>query len=69
MEFIVHWQGYFQLLFTCIERLLSSMKVKKIVLPAAEEAKSIWTKKFGFETIAQDQVTYHFIEKFTWVKL
>ncbi|KAC9968855.1 hypothetical protein E3N88_45017 [Mikania micrantha] len=27
-------KGYFQLLFTCIERLLSSMKIKKIVLPA-----------------------------------
>ncbi|KAK1411800.1 hypothetical protein QVD17_32573 [Tagetes erecta] len=50
-------KGYFQLLFTCIERLLSSMKVKKIVLPAAEEAKSIWTQKFGFETIAQDQLS------------
>ncbi|KAK9068449.1 hypothetical protein SSX86_012563 [Deinandra increscens subsp. villosa] len=50
-------KGYFQLLFTCIERLLSSLKVKKIVLPAAEEAKSIWTKKFGFETIAPDQLS------------
>ncbi|KAI3743466.1 hypothetical protein L1987_61175 [Smallanthus sonchifolius] len=49
-------KGYFQLLFTCIERLLSSLKVKKIVLPAAEEAKSIWTKKFGFKTIAPDQL-------------
>ncbi|KAI3696718.1 hypothetical protein L6452_29221 [Arctium lappa] len=50
-------KGYFQLLFTCIERLLSSMKIKKIVLPAAEEAKSIWTKKFGFETIAPQQLS------------
>ncbi|KAF5784098.1 putative histone acetyltransferase chromatin regulator PHD family [Helianthus annuus] len=49
-------KGYFQLLFTCIERLLSSLKVKKIVLPAAEEAKSIWTNKFGFETILPDQL-------------
>ncbi|KAI3826161.1 hypothetical protein L1987_00206 [Smallanthus sonchifolius] len=49
-------KGYFQLLFTCIERLLSSMKVKKIVLPAAEEAKSIWTQKFGFETIEPEQL-------------
>ncbi|KVH99943.1 Zinc finger, FYVE/PHD-type [Cynara cardunculus var. scolymus] len=48
--------GYFQLLFTCIERLLSSLKIKKIVLPAAEEAKSIWTKKFGFQTIAPEQL-------------
>ncbi|KAK1426050.1 hypothetical protein QVD17_14718 [Tagetes erecta] len=50
-------KGYFQLLFTCIERLLSSLKVKKIVLPAADEAKSIWTEKFGFETIAPDQLS------------
>ncbi|MFS7990232.1 putative histone acetyltransferase chromatin regulator PHD family [Helianthus anomalus] len=49
-------KGYFQLLFTCIERLLSSLKVQKIVLPAAEEAKSIWTNKFGFETISPDQL-------------
>ncbi|KAK9058815.1 hypothetical protein SSX86_023658 [Deinandra increscens subsp. villosa] len=49
-------KGYFQVLFTCIERLLSSLKVKRIVLPAAEEAESIWTKKFGFETIAPDQL-------------
>nr|XP_043611231.1 uncharacterized protein LOC122582862 [Erigeron canadensis] len=49
-------KGYFKLLFTCIERLLSSLKIKKIVLPAAEEAKSIWTNKFGFETIDQPQL-------------
>ncbi|XP_076916351.1 uncharacterized protein LOC143576031 isoform X2 [Bidens hawaiensis] len=50
-------KGYFQVLFTCIEKLLSSIKIKKIVLPAADEAKSIWTQKFGFETIEQDQLT------------
>ncbi|GKD90447.1 zinc finger, RING/FYVE/PHD-type, acyl-CoA N-acyltransferase, Jas TPL-binding domain protein [Tanacetum coccineum] len=49
-------KGYFQLLFTCIERLLSSMKIKKLVLPAAEEAKSIWTNKFGFEPIEPPQL-------------
>ncbi|KAD3337562.1 hypothetical protein E3N88_33082 [Mikania micrantha] len=49
-------KGYFQLLFACIERLLFSLKIKKIVLPAAEEAKSIWTQKFGFETMAPDQL-------------
>ncbi|KAM0053448.1 putative histone acetyltransferase chromatin regulator PHD family [Helianthus debilis subsp. tardiflorus] len=49
-------KGYFQLLFTCIERLLSSLRIRKIVLPAAEEAKSIWTKKFGFETLDADQL-------------
>ncbi|KAK4772304.1 hypothetical protein SAY86_014079 [Trapa natans] len=45
-------QGYFQSLFACIEKLLASFCVRKLVLPAAEEAESIWTNKFGFEKIA-----------------
>ncbi|XP_047324054.1 increased DNA methylation 1-like [Impatiens glandulifera] len=40
--------GYFQALLSCIEGLLASLKVKMIVLPAAAEAKSIWTNRFGF---------------------
>ncbi|XP_076918644.1 increased DNA methylation 1-like [Bidens hawaiensis] len=50
-------KGYFQLLFTCIEKVLSSLKIKKIVLPAADDARSMWTQKFGFELIAPDQLT------------
>lgn len=49
-------QGYFQSLFSCIEGLLDSLKVKHLVLPAAEEAEAIWTKKFGFSKISLDQV-------------
>ncbi|XP_008779219.1 uncharacterized protein LOC103698933 isoform X1 [Phoenix dactylifera] len=49
-------QGYFQSLFSCIERLLASMKVKHFVLPAADEAESIWTKKFGFTKITSDEL-------------
>ncbi|KAJ6806030.1 uncharacterized protein M6B38_177175 [Iris pallida] len=49
-------QGYFQSLFSCIERLLEALKVKHFVLPAAEEAESIWTKKFGFSKISLDQL-------------
>jgi hypothetical protein len=30
--------------------------VKNLVLPAAEEVESIWTNKFGFSTITQDEV-------------
>lgn len=41
--------GYFQALFSCIEELLSSLNVKILALPAADEAESIWTKKFGFQ--------------------
>ncbi|PWA87636.1 zinc finger, PHD-type [Artemisia annua] len=43
--------GYFQALFSCIEELLASLNVKILALPAADEAGSIWTKKFGFEKI------------------
>ncbi|CAA7399004.1 unnamed protein product [Spirodela intermedia] len=49
-------KGYFQSLFSCIEDLLDSLKVKHLVLPAAEEAEAIWTKKFGFSKISLDQL-------------
>ncbi|ESQ51267.1 hypothetical protein EUTSA_v10016165mg [Eutrema salsugineum] len=49
-------QGYFQCLFACIENLLGSLNVKHIVLPAADEAKSIWTDKFGFTKMTQEEV-------------
>ncbi|XP_043699652.1 remodeling and spacing factor 1-like [Telopea speciosissima] len=50
-------QGYFQSLFSCIERLLGFLHVKTLVLPAADEAESIWTKKFGFMKIAPDELS------------
>ncbi|CAL5200687.1 unnamed protein product [Lathyrus oleraceus] len=49
-------QGYFQCLFSCIERLLGSLGVKSLVLPAADEAKSIWTNKFGFKKLEHDEI-------------
>ncbi|EOA26504.1 hypothetical protein CARUB_v10022553mg [Capsella rubella] len=49
-------QGYFQCLFACIERLLGFLNVKYIVLPAADEAKSIWTDKFGFTKMTEEEV-------------
>ncbi|GAA0171408.1 hypothetical protein LIER_25446 [Lithospermum erythrorhizon] len=49
-------KGYFQALFKCIEELLLSMNVKSLVLPAAEEAESIWTKKFGFRRISNERM-------------
>ncbi|KAB5561756.1 hypothetical protein DKX38_006713 [Salix brachista] len=49
-------QGYFQTLFTCIEKLLGFLNVKNLILPAAEEVESIWKNKFGFSTITQDEV-------------
>lgn len=49
-------RGYFQALFTCIERLLGFLNVKNIVLPSALESKAIWTDKFGFTLIPRDQL-------------
>nr|KYP42930.1 hypothetical protein KK1_035637 [Cajanus cajan] len=50
-------KGYFQTLFSCIERLLAFMNVKNLVLPAAEGAESIWTEKFGFSKMKPDQIS------------
>ncbi|CAI9778964.1 unnamed protein product [Fraxinus pennsylvanica] len=49
-------KGYFQILYSCIEKLLAFLNVKTFVLPAADEAKSIWTDKFGFQIISQEQL-------------
>ncbi|XP_015055896.1 uncharacterized protein LOC107002398 isoform X1 [Solanum pennellii] len=48
-------KGYFQALFGSIEILLSSMHVKNLVVPAAEEAKSIWTNKLGFRKMTYER--------------
>lgn len=48
-------QGYFQSLFSCIEKLLGFLNVENLVLPAAEEAESIWISKFGFTEMSEDQ--------------
>ncbi|XVE76335.1 hypothetical protein DITRI_Ditri12bG0163800 [Diplodiscus trichospermus] len=50
-------KGYFQALFACIERFLGSLNVKNLVLPAAEEALSIWTKKFGFTKMNEHKLS------------
>ncbi|KAK7393299.1 hypothetical protein VNO78_21851 [Psophocarpus tetragonolobus] len=55
-------KGYFQVLFSCIERLLSSLNVEKLVLPAAGDAKSIWTKKLGFRKMSEDQLSKYLRE-------
>ncbi|GLT25765.1 hypothetical protein SLA2020_008740 [Shorea laevis] len=49
-------KGYFQLLFSCVEKLLAFLNVKTLVLPAAEEAESIWINKFGFNKLEPDQL-------------
>ncbi|XP_010527905.1 PREDICTED: uncharacterized protein LOC104805160 [Tarenaya hassleriana] len=50
-------KGYFQLLFSCIEKLLSFLNIEKIVLPAAEEAEPLWMNKYGFRKMAPDQLS------------
>ncbi|KAK7261284.1 hypothetical protein RIF29_27593 [Crotalaria pallida] len=52
-------QGYFQCLFSCIERLLGSLNVRQLVLPAAEEAESLWTNKFGFTRLSEEEINSH----------
>ncbi|CAM0912296.1 unnamed protein product [Alopecurus aequalis] len=48
--------GYFQVLFSCMERMLTSLKIKHFMLPAAHEAEAIWTKKFGFSRIPHEEL-------------
>ncbi|KAJ8899917.1 hypothetical protein K2173_019621 [Erythroxylum novogranatense] len=48
--------GYFQALFSSIERLLCFLNVENLVLPAAKEAESIWTNKFGFRKMSEAQL-------------
>ncbi|XP_052175420.1 uncharacterized protein LOC127790163 [Diospyros lotus] len=60
-------KGYFQILFSCIERFFASLKVRNLVLPAADEAESIWTQKFGFEKIPPEQLSDY--RKICWQML
>ncbi|XP_062120516.1 uncharacterized protein LOC133834783 [Humulus lupulus] len=55
-------KGYFQVLFSCTEKLLVSLNVEKIVLPAAEEVESIWTNKFGFTKMNDDRLSNYMRE-------
>ncbi|GMH12150.1 hypothetical protein Nepgr_013991 [Nepenthes gracilis] len=48
-------KGYFQSLYACIENLLCNLDVKNLLLPAAEEARTLWTDKFGFSVIPQEE--------------
>ncbi|KAK6144314.1 hypothetical protein DH2020_021134 [Rehmannia glutinosa] len=49
-------KGYFQSLFFCIEGLLASLNVKDLVLPAADDAESLWRNRFGFEKLGQEEI-------------
>ncbi|KNA19199.1 hypothetical protein SOVF_063830 [Spinacia oleracea] len=49
-------KGYFQALFSRIEELLRFLKVEKLVLPAAENAISMWVDKFGFRDMSSENL-------------
>ncbi|KAL0377016.1 UNVERIFIED_CONTAM: hypothetical protein Scaly_0819200 [Sesamum calycinum] len=49
-------QGHFQILYDCIVKLLAFFHVKTLVLPAADNAKPMWTNKFGFKEIPEVQL-------------
>ncbi|GER55628.1 acyl-CoA N-acyltransferase [Striga asiatica] len=49
-------KGYFQSLYFCLERLLASLGVKGLVLAAADEAESLWTNRFGFAKLGEEEV-------------
>ncbi|KAH9623496.1 hypothetical protein KSS87_018785 [Heliosperma pusillum] len=51
-------KGFFLALFSRIEKLLSSLKVENLVLPAAEKAKSMWVNRFGFRDMSDERVSY-----------
>ncbi|KAK1552533.1 hypothetical protein Q3G72_018828 [Acer saccharum] len=44
-----------QSLLSCIEKLLGFLHVKNLVLPSASEAASIWTNKFGFDKMTEEE--------------
>ncbi|XP_017214793.2 uncharacterized protein LOC108192810 [Daucus carota subsp. sativus] len=50
-------KGYFRALFSCIEHLLVSVNVKRIILPATKDAETMWTRKFGFEKLSVEKLS------------
>lgn len=50
-------KGYFRLFFICFEKLLKYLKIKKMVVPAAEDVKSMWINKLGFEKVTPNQLS------------
>ncbi|KAL3824384.1 hypothetical protein ACJIZ3_020413 [Penstemon smallii] len=48
--------GLCRLLFCSIEELLRSLKVKKLLIPSHKELVSMWTNKFGFQTLQNNDI-------------
>ncbi|PWA37556.1 zinc finger, RING/FYVE/PHD-type, Acyl-CoA N-acyltransferase, Jas TPL-binding domain protein [Artemisia annua] len=51
-----HRKGYFNIFFNVFESFLSSFDIKKLLIPASEEAKLMWTQKYGFQDVTQKQL-------------
>lgn len=49
-------KGYFRVLHSCIENQLIKLNVKRLILPAAHDVISIWTKKYGFHEVTKEEV-------------
>ncbi|XP_021772465.1 increased DNA methylation 1-like [Chenopodium quinoa] len=50
-------KGYFLALYSRIEELLCSLKVKKLVLPAADHAKHMWINRLGFSDMSKENLS------------
>ncbi|KAK1429435.1 hypothetical protein QVD17_11644 [Tagetes erecta] len=53
------FHGFFQVFLLCFERLLSNLKIKKLVIPAAGDAIPMWTNKFGFKKLPPKMVVFN----------
>ncbi|KAK1286753.1 hypothetical protein QJS10_CPB20g00985 [Acorus calamus] len=49
-------KGFFRCLLSSIEGALTQLNVDTIVVPAAEDASSIWTDKLGFQRVTDEQM-------------
>lgn len=50
-----------------MERLFEDLGVKNILLPSAEETRSLWMTKFGFSEMPQEEVgAQKLIHAYTW---
>ncbi|KAL9244423.1 hypothetical protein vseg_018200 [Gypsophila vaccaria] len=47
-------KGFFQCLYLCIEKFLKGLGVKNLFLPAAEDTRSMWRSKYGFEDMPEE---------------
>lgn len=61
LDSLLLWQGYFLALFSRIQKLLSTLEVENLVLPAAEKAKFMWVNRLGFRDMSQERVSNIFI--------